>query len=79
MCHIEGGTKAPGPSSRPDAARAETPGMTTLSARGTGGTDHTRFDEVGLPGFQLIQDSINTTRARITPTWMFTSGFRRRT
>jgi len=33
-------------------------GMTTLSPRGTGGTDHTRFDEVGLPGFQFIQDSI---------------------
>ena len=33
-------------------------GMTTLSARGTGGTDHTRFDEVGLPGFQFIQDAI---------------------
>ena len=32
--------------------------MTTLSARGTGGTDHTNFDEVGLPGFQFIQDDI---------------------
>jgi Zn-dependent M28 family amino/carboxypeptidase len=33
-------------------------GMTTLSARGTGGTDHMSFDEVGLPGFQFIQDPI---------------------
>jgi len=33
-------------------------GMTTLSARSTGGTDHVSFDEVGLPGFQFIQDPI---------------------
>jgi carboxypeptidase Q len=33
-------------------------GMATLSARGTGGTDHVSFDEVGLPGFQFIQDPI---------------------
>jgi hypothetical protein len=33
-------------------------GMTTLSARGVGGTDHVAFDEVGLPGFQFIQDPI---------------------
>ena len=26
--------------------------------RGTGGTDHRRFDEVGLPGFQFIQDPV---------------------
>jgi hypothetical protein len=32
--------------------------MTTLSPRGTGGTDHTNFDAVGLPGFQFIQDRI---------------------
>jgi carboxypeptidase Q len=36
----------------------KTDGMTTLSARGTGGTDHVSFDEVGLPGFQFIQDPI---------------------
>jgi carboxypeptidase Q len=34
-------------------------GMTTLSIRGTGGTDHVSFDEVGLPGFQFIQDPID--------------------
>lgn len=33
-------------------------GMTTLSARSVGGTDHASFDEVGLPGFQFIQDPI---------------------
>ena len=33
-------------------------GMTTFSIRGTGGTDHVAFDEVGLPGFQFIQDPI---------------------
>jgi len=33
-------------------------GMTTLTIRGTGGTDHLSFDEVGLPGFQFIQDPI---------------------
>jgi hypothetical protein len=33
-------------------------GMTTLTASGTGGTDHTNFDSVGLPGFQFIQDDI---------------------
>jgi hypothetical protein len=33
-------------------------GMTTLSIRGVGSTDHVSFDEVGLPGFQFIQDPI---------------------
>ena len=32
--------------------------MTTFSIRPTGGTDHIAFDEVGLPGFQFIQDPI---------------------
>jgi len=31
-------------------------GMTTLSIRNTGGTDHLAFDAVGVPGFQFIQD-----------------------
>ena len=30
-------------------------GMTTLSIRNTGGTDHLSFNAVGLPGFQFIQ------------------------
>ena len=33
-------------------------GMTTLSIRNTGGTDHLSYDAVGLPGFQFIQDSV---------------------
>jgi hypothetical protein len=33
-------------------------GMTTLTIRNTGGTDHQAFDAVGLPGFQFIQDPI---------------------
>jgi carboxypeptidase Q len=33
-------------------------GMTTLTIRNTGGTDHLSFDRVGLPGFQFIQDDI---------------------
>jgi hypothetical protein len=31
-------------------------GFTTISLRNTGATDHSSFDEVGLPGFQFIQD-----------------------
>jgi Zn-dependent M28 family amino/carboxypeptidase len=34
-------------------------GMTTLSARNTGGTDHLSFDAVGIPGFQFIQDPMD--------------------
>jgi hypothetical protein len=33
-------------------------GMTTLAIRNTTGTDHLAFDEVGLPGFQFIQDPV---------------------
>jgi carboxypeptidase Q len=33
-------------------------GMTTISMRNTGGTDHLSFDAVGIPGFQFIQDPI---------------------
>jgi carboxypeptidase Q len=33
-------------------------GMTTLSIRSTGSTDHVPFNDVGLPGFQFIQDPI---------------------
>jgi hypothetical protein len=34
-------------------------GVTTLSYRNTGGTDHLSFDAVGLPGFQFIQDPMD--------------------
>jgi hypothetical protein len=33
-------------------------GANTLSASNTGGTDHLSFNDVGLPGFQFIQDEI---------------------
>ena len=33
-------------------------GATTISIRNTGGTDHESFDQVGLPGFQFIQDEV---------------------
>jgi hypothetical protein len=34
-------------------------GVTTISARNTGGTDHLSFDAVGIPGFQFIQDPMD--------------------
>jgi len=34
-------------------------GVTTLSMRNTGGTDHLSFDAVGIPGFQFIQDNLD--------------------
>ncbi len=33
-------------------------GMTTLTMRNTGGTDHQSFDAAGIPGFQFIQDEL---------------------
>jgi carboxypeptidase Q len=33
-------------------------GMTTITPRNTGGTDHLAFDGAGLPGFQFIQDPV---------------------
>jgi len=36
----------------------ESLGMTTVSIRNTGGTDHLAFDAVGLPGFQFVQDPV---------------------
>jgi hypothetical protein len=34
-------------------------GMTTLTMRNTGGTDHLSFDAVGIPGFQFVQDPLD--------------------
>jgi carboxypeptidase Q len=34
-------------------------GVTTITNRDTGGTDHLSFDAVGLPGFQYIQDPMD--------------------
>jgi len=33
-------------------------GMTAITTRNTGGTDHQSFDALGLPGFQFIQDEV---------------------
>ncbi|HCW06690.1 MAG TPA: peptidase M28 [Cytophagales bacterium] len=33
-------------------------GASTITLENTGGTDHLSFDEIGLPGFQFIQDPI---------------------
>jgi acetylornithine deacetylase/succinyl-diaminopimelate desuccinylase-like protein len=33
-------------------------GMSTITMRNTGGTDHQSFDAAGIPGFQFIQDPI---------------------
>ncbi len=34
-------------------------GVTTITNRNTGGTDHLSFDALGLPGFQFIQDELD--------------------
>jgi hypothetical protein len=34
-------------------------GVTTITLRNTGGTDHLSFDAVGIPGFQFIQDMLD--------------------
>jgi hypothetical protein len=34
-------------------------GAGSISIRGVGGTDHLSFDDVGLPGFQFIQDPLD--------------------
>jgi len=34
-------------------------GVSTLTMRNTGGTDHEAFDSVGVPGFQFIQDLLD--------------------
>jgi hypothetical protein len=36
-------------------------GVTTLTMRNTGGTDHESFDAIGIPGFQFIQDPLDYT------------------
>jgi hypothetical protein len=34
-------------------------GVTTITNRNTGGTDHLSFDALGIPGFQFIQDPLD--------------------
>lgn len=38
-------------------------GAQTITAANTGGTDHIPFDEIGLPGFQFIQDPVEYWRS----------------
>ena len=54
-------------------------GVTAADTRRPGGTDHTSFDFVGLPGFGFIQDPWNTARGHTTPTWTSMTGFNRAT
>jgi len=50
------GNDAAGPIFREWIEPLRSLGMTAVSIRNTGGTDHQSFDGVGLPGFQFIQD-----------------------
>jgi Zn-dependent M28 family amino/carboxypeptidase len=50
------GNDAAGPIFREWIEPLRSMGMTTITIRNTGGTDHQSFDGVGLPGFQFIQD-----------------------
>jgi carboxypeptidase Q len=50
------GNDAAGPIFREWIEPLRNMGMTTITIRNTGGTDHQSFDGVGLPGFQFIQD-----------------------
>ena len=34
-------------------------GVTAMSMRNTGGTDHEAFDAIGIPGFQFVQDRLD--------------------
>jgi len=52
------GNEAVAPVFKAWMAPFENMGMTTLTIRNTGGTDHQSFDAVGLPGFQFIQDTV---------------------
>ena len=52
------GNEAVAPIFRAWMAPFENLGMTHLTIRNTGGTDHLAFNAVGLPGFQFIQDPV---------------------
>lgn len=52
------GNEAIGPTFRAWMEPFKDLGMSTVTIRNTGGTDHQAFDAVGLPGFQFIQDEI---------------------
>ena len=53
------GNWAIGPIFRQWIAPLKDLGVTTVSYRDTGGTDHLSYDAVGLPGFQFIQDPMD--------------------
>lgn len=44
-------------------------GATTVTMRNTGSTDHVPFDEVGIPGFQFIQDNVEYTARTHHTNW----------
>ncbi len=52
------GNAAAGPIFEPWVASLADLGVATLGRRSTRGTDHVAFDEVGLPGFQFMQDRL---------------------
>jgi Zn-dependent M28 family amino/carboxypeptidase len=52
------GNEAVAPIFRAWMAPFENIGMTHLTIRNTGGTDHLSFNSVGLSGFQFIQDPV---------------------
>jgi len=52
------GNEAVGPIFKEWMAPFSSMGMTHLTMVNTGGTDHTSFDNAGLPGWQFIQDAI---------------------
>jgi hypothetical protein len=47
-------------------------GADALTIRSTGSTDHTNFDNLGVPGFQFIQDPLEYAPVRTIPTWTCT-------
>ncbi len=52
------GNEAVGPIFKEWMAPFSSLGMTHVTINNTGGTDHTSFDNAGLPGWQFIQDAI---------------------
>ena len=54
--------------------------MTTLAIRGTTNTDHQSIDDIGMPGFQFIQDPLEYgTQLAPHAAWTSTSGCSRKT
>jgi hypothetical protein len=53
------GNAAAGPIFEQWMAPLKDVGVTTLTLRNTGGTDHLSFNSLGIPGFQFIQDPLD--------------------